>query len=498
MKRLFHLKLLIKAHIMWALIAFSVGAIGQNLVPNYSFENYIFCPNKMNAFPPPPWYIPTNNNGEYCNACDTSGYLGVPAGIIKGVPNFQYARTGVAYIYLDYRNGPTRTYIQLKLFDSLKAGHYYYAEHFVNVPNPMKYACNNIGMLFTNKAIYADTNISYAPVIPANPQVVNFNNPIIADTLNWIKVSGVFKAQGGEQYLTLGNFKDNAHTNILQIQSNGYGGAGYYIDDVSVIPLDSMQLKADAGRDTTITIGDSAFIGSYTNGIDTIQWLQNGTTVIDTARPGFWVYPTTNTYYVVTQTVNGFTSSDTVWVTVNPLPVVIKNYELIIDNGIQVNAVENVWTTSTEINLSHFNVQRSLNGVTFETVGTVKSKGAGKYSLTPNPSTPLKMGATYYFRLEVVDKNGSKTYSDIRKININEYIKVYPNPTKGNINIELPTTGKWNISISDIEGRVLWQQKCNGCEGIIQHNLEGSKGMCFIKITNLLTGIQTIKKIILQ
>ncbi len=452
MKRLFHLKLLIKAHIMWALIAFSVGAIGQNLVPNYSFENYIFCPNKMNAFPPPPWYIPTNNNGEYCNACDTSGYLGVPAGIIKGVPNFQYARTGVAYIYLDYRNGPTRTYIQLKLFDSLKAGHYYYAEHFVNVPNPMKYACNNIGMLFTNKAIYADTNISYAPVIPANPQVVNFNNPIIADTLNWIKVSGVFKAQGGEQYLTLGNFKDNAHTNILQIQSNGYGGAGYYIDDVSVIPLDSMQLKADAGRDTTITIGDSAFIGSYTNGIDTIQWLQNGTTVIDTARPGFWVYPTTNTYYVVTQTVNGFTSSDTVWVTVNPLPVVIKNYELIIDNGIQ-NTVENVWVTASEINVSHFNVQRSEDGVTFGTVGMVKAKGAGKYSLTPNPS-PLERGVTCYYRLEVVDKNGALSYSEVKELRIeNGGLMISPNPAKDFITISGGSIKE--VRISDVSGRVL-------------------------------------------
>ena len=100
----------------------------------------------------------------------------------------------------------------------------------------------------------------------------------------------------------------------------------------------------------------------------------------------------------------------------------------------------------------------------------------------------------------------SNSVEERKKIPINKNItndlqkdiKAYPNPTKGNINIELPTTGKWNISISDIEGRVLWQQKCNGCEGIIQHNLEGSKGMCFIKITNLLTGIQTIKKIILQ
>ena len=488
MKRLFHLKLLIKAHIMWALIAFSVGAIGQNLVPNYSFENYIFCPNKMNAFPPPPWYIPTNNNGEYCNACDTSGYLGVPAGIIKGVPNFQYARTGVAYIYLDYRNGPTRTYIQLKLFDSLKAGHYYYAEHFVNVPNPMKYACNNIGMLFTNKAIYADTNISYAPVIPANPQVVNFNNPIIADTLNWIKVSGVFKAQGGEQYLTLGNFKDVAHTTIYKIQQNGYGGAGYLIDDVSVIPLDSMLLKADAGRDTTINVGDSAFIGSYTNGIDTIQWLQNGVTVIDSTRPGFWVYPSSNTYYVLTQTVNGYTSRDTVYITVAALPVSMLNFECLMLNERQVNVS---WQTATEINVSHFNVQRSEDGLLFNTVGKVNAKGASKYSFIDNTN----LTGTVYYRLEIVDKNGSISYSEIRTLSIINYpLSITPNPAKDIVTIAAKNLQ--NIRILDNAGRVVVTK-----EGILTNAITIdistlAKGVYFVKATDKSGGVSVGKMVV--
>ena len=459
----------------------------QNLVPNYSFENYIFCPNKMNASPPPPWYIPTNNNGEYCNACDTSGYLGVPVGIIKGAPNFQYARTGVAYIYLDYRNGPTRTYIQLKLFDSLKAGHYYYAEHFVNVPNPMKYACNNIGMLFTNKAIYADTNISFAPVIPANPQVVNFNNPIIADTLNWIKVSGVFKAQGGEQYLTLGNFKDNAHTNILQIQSNGYGGAGYYIDDVSVIPLDNMQLKADAGRDTTITIGDSAFIGSYTNGIDTIKWLQNGVTIIDSTRPGFWVYPTSNTYYVVTQTVNGYTSRDTVWVTVQALPVTLLSFNVIASAAKQSEFIN--WETASEINTSHFNIQRSTNGTSFYTIGTVKAIGASSYSFNNPLTTHDSRFTTLYYRLEIVDNNGSKTYSEIKELSIINYpLSITPNPTKDYITINGVNIKE--ISMSDASGRVLIMGKEKRVD------LRGlAAGIYYITIQTI-DGARTVQKLL--
>ena len=60
------------------------------------------------------------------------------------------------------------------------------------------------------------------------------------------------------------------------------------------------------------------------------------------------------------------------------------NYELRIKNGIQ-NTVENVWETASEVNVSHFNVQRSIDGITFETIGKVNAKGAGKYSLTAPP-----------------------------------------------------------------------------------------------------------------
>ena len=79
-----------------------------------------------------------------------------------------------------------------------------------------------------------------------------------------------------------------------------------------------------------------------------------------------------------------------------------------------------------------------------------------------------------------------------------EGIKIFPNPTTGAVNIQLPTSGKWQITATDIEGRIIWQQECNGCKGIIKHNLNGSKGLYFIKIINATTGQQSVKKITLQ
>ena len=269
-----------------------------NLVSNPSFEQYINCPSGIKDDKPTIWYKPDRRGAGYRNACSVNGSTGVPYHYAPNGTGYQYAKTGLAYVFMFYMNSPmsnARNYFQVKLFDTLKRGKCYYAECNTNLSNSCKIACNNQSILFTNNPIYADTISPPREIILANPQITNFNNELIKDTLNWVKVSGVFIAQGGEQYLTLGNFKDDSHTNYVVVQPTGYYGASYYVDDVSVYALDSLPLKANAGLDTTIALGDSTFIGSLTNGIPNIKWYDTGGNIIDTGRPGFYVQPTTTT-----------------------------------------------------------------------------------------------------------------------------------------------------------------------------------------------------------
>ena len=69
-------------------------------------------------------------------------------------------------------------------------------------------ATNNIDMWVTETAHYTDTIADPLglTIIPANPSVYNYGNPVIKDTQNRVKVSIIYVAQGGEQLITIGNF----------------------------------------------------------------------------------------------------------------------------------------------------------------------------------------------------------------------------------------------------------------------------------------------------
>ena len=75
------------------------------------------------------------------------------------------------------------------------------------------------------------------------------------------------------------------------------------------------------------------------------------------------------------------------------------------------------WQTTNEINVSHFNIQRSINGKNFTTIGKINASCC-KYYFTDDklPMTTDKL--TLYYRLEIVDKDGSKQYSYVMVVNL--------------------------------------------------------------------------------
>ncbi len=105
--------------------------------------------------------------------------------------------------------------------------------------------------------------------------------------------------------------------------------------------------------------------------------------------------------------------------------------------GVQV-----IWKTENEQNYTNFTVERSINkGVSFDAIGGFSSNALGTYSLVDK--TPPS--GTDQYRLKMEDLNGAITYSKVvtlmyagsaNTIAINN-ITVYPNPSKGMLNLNI-------------------------------------------------------------
>jgi OOP family OmpA-OmpF porin len=236
-----------------------VSANGQNLVPNYSFENIIQCTQHCNEFNGyvADWTGQDDGSGLFYFTAQCPNDTTWPSGSVpyNYYYGFQYAHTGVSYAgILTFVNGgndtsfpytgntysEARNYIQAKLSDSLKAGKTYYVTFYTNLQNASNYACSSLGAYLSDSALVFNNGPNLGPIKSyLTPQVSNDpKKQELTDTLNWMKISGAFIAKGGEKYIIIGNFKNDSLSYVHylgKIYSENLQ-AYYYIDDVIVSP----------------------------------------------------------------------------------------------------------------------------------------------------------------------------------------------------------------------------------------------------------------------
>jgi hypothetical protein len=118
------------------------------------------------------------------------------------------------------------------------------------------------------------------------------------------------------------------------------------------------------------------------------------------------------------------------------------------------------WTTSTEMNVNNYEVQRSTDGKAFNSLGMVFTKSEGGNSTTSqqysfNDRAPISKA---YYRLKIVDNDGSVTYSPIIVID-NSIVSasemvVYPNPSNGLFTVSgVENTDKSPIKVMNSMGQ---------------------------------------------
>lgn len=215
----------------------------NNLVPNPSFETKLACPNNIGQIDyAVDWYKPTKGPSAYFNTC--SQMMGIPfnfLGLQKAFNN-GYAYAGLAaYGSLDWDTHDTviyRNYLQAKLDSPLILGKTYYVTFFVALADSSPTAADGMGAYFSVGQVGFNTGTSadYAN-LPYIPQVSNPPGNMLNDATGWTRISGSFVASGGEDYITIGNFKNNDSTSVIQRgPSNPFylNLSYYYVDQVCV------------------------------------------------------------------------------------------------------------------------------------------------------------------------------------------------------------------------------------------------------------------------
>ena len=210
-------------------------------MPNPSFEDTVACPTNISQlYNCQSWFPPTLGTSDYFNQCNSNPFsVGVPANQV----GYQFAKTGNGYsgIAAYYEFSPDVEFISCKLIQPLKSGRKYAIEFSVSLADSSKFAISAIGACLS---VTPDTNyFTSFNQLPIGSQIVSPPNYIITETQNWYKISGEFLALGGEEYLTIGNFKDWSSVQFQVVYNSTTSPASvlayYYVDDVSITEVDS-------------------------------------------------------------------------------------------------------------------------------------------------------------------------------------------------------------------------------------------------------------------
>jgi hypothetical protein len=187
--------------------------------------------------------------------------------------------------------------------------------------------------------------------------------------------------------------------------------------------------------------------------------------------------------YVLQGTVSSFSTFYFGPSTMTTLPLNLITFKGSLRNNITLLD----WETANEINTSNFLVERSTDGRNFQQIGTVTATGNtsvnNKYSYADYDVTRQSSSVVYY-RLKIVDNDGSYTYSDIVTITlpfITSKVALFPNPAAHEVNVTITTA---------VDGKVKWQLIDNAGRIVNHNSIAAKKGNnnIVINLNRLSTG----------
>lgn len=185
--------------------------------------------------------------------------------------------------------------------------------------------------------------------------------------------------------------------------------------------------------------------------------------------------PAVDTWYFLTVSNGICTMTDSVLVTIQPLPIELLDFSASqVDNTSLLN-----WETILEVNSDYFAIEHSENGINYQEIGRVDAAGTSgmvqKYSFIHQKPV---IGNNYY-RLRMVDQDGRFEHSPNVELYFDSYgnpsfVQVHPNPSNGLFHFDFGTSadGIAHLEVINLAGQVVARETKQLTAGQHQFSME--------------------------
>ncbi|MFK8038167.1 MAG: OmpA family protein [Crocinitomicaceae bacterium] len=221
-------------------LVFNVSAqSATDLVENGSFEDIIGKIKRAGSIDlSSGWVSPTKTAADIYSSIIRDDF-GSPENV-NGKEDPQDGSAYAGFTSFSYGDKLPRSYVSTKLKLPMHKGQTYCVKFYVSLAEGSKYGSNNIAANFSKKQY----NINEDKSIMGKSSVMHVENPIFSGQFGWEEVCGTYIAEGGEKFLTIGNFSSNGETVSERMKKpTDFRGqqairAYYYLDNVSVELVD--------------------------------------------------------------------------------------------------------------------------------------------------------------------------------------------------------------------------------------------------------------------
>lgn len=145
----------------------------------------------------------------------------------------------------------------------------------------------------------------------------------------------------------------------------------------------------------------------------------------------------------------------------NPLPVELINFSAELKDQLTLK-----WQTLSELNNDYFQVQRSLDGMAFRSIATVKGAGNSTSPKSYSYVDQVYENQVIYYRLKQVDFDGAFEFSNILSVDgardLSRPFQVFPTISSEKLFIHSNMEGQHLVQVLGLDGKVVHQEIMEG------------------------------------